>query len=309
MPPSKHTVDITDAAALQQVDIRSITFSEPKTISRDTCVCSTQMPKGASTAPDALVVRIPGAKILRMSSQKGSATVLTKVNKAALNFIMALDDVCLNAAMNKASEWFMHKIKTSLIDDFFRPSTEASSKAHGGVAARFKLLLSEDDMVPNLVEGMSYDMTMKFVGLQFRKQHFCALWKIAGIKHADAKVKVDFVEDDLDDDDDDSRDAAFTDDDLLSQFTMDDIRNMVHDLRASMDALEAYHAAEAKKHKAVLASLKAMKLRLGGIDTGSEQQNDISSSNMNDIMRLVNKLSEELAGLTNIGDPSETDRD
>lgn len=261
-------------------DFSAVCFSEPKNVSKDTCICAASIRNNKTC--DGIVIRMPSSHIIRVSVQKGSATIHAKINKPAIKFIMSLDDRCLTSAVENASEWFMHKVKSSLIEDFFKPSTEVNTKTDG-VVARFKLILSEEDMVPNLLEGGYYDLSMKFVGLQFRKQHFCALWQIVSVTPVDeprvshTSTKLAFLDDESDDEDD-----------ILAQISLDEINTMVHDLQKSLDDVDKGIASKMKELKASSASVKGMKQRLADV------LKHISASNIHATMKVLSTLFEEL---------------
>lgn len=292
MKQKSASIDITgEAGASFAFD--TLSFAEPKNVSKDTCICAATL-KGKA---DGLVIRMPAARVVRVSLQKGSATVQTRVNRAAIRFIMGLDERCLASAMANASEWFMHKVKSSLIEDFFRPSTEVTNKTDGSVVARFKLAISDEDLVPNILEGQYYDLGMKLVGLQFRKQHFCALWKLVALGGADAASvpgaaleRLSFI-----DDSDDEMISGICDDDVISQITQEDIRTMVSDIDGLLQVQEARLAEENKRLKSSLASVKSMKQRLSD---AVKDDKHISNSNLHSTMRVLNTLSEELSSLS-----------
>jgi hypothetical protein len=275
------------------VNLSTLSFAEPKSCGKDACLlCAATFVHDGK--PDSLTIRIPNAKIVRLATQKGSATVQVKINKPATKFMVGLDERCLHVALEKASVWFMHKVKTALIEDFFKPSTEVSNIADG-ITVRYKLAVAEDDMVPTLTEGHAYDLTLRLLGLQFRKQHFSALWSLTSVKGVSKKHAADVTFVPADDaSSGEPEDAGFTDDDIIADIAKDDIVAMCKDTRVAIEQSEARHAEQLKIHKTALSSLKIMKQKLISLE-----QNDqyLSTTNINLTMKVLNSMFEDLADI------------
>jgi len=289
-----HAIDITTEASATSFDMATLAFSEPKNAGSDTCVCV--------SVPN-VAVKVARARVVRLTAQKKSATLLVKVNKVATKFMLAFDEQCLGIATSHASEWFMHKVNPSLIEDFFRPSTEVNAKSDGSIVVRFKLVMSDDDLVPSLSAGSDYDLTLKLVGLQFRKQHFCAVWKMASSSAAAEQPsdRFGFIVQGLDSADDDTdTDARVTDDDLLEQLSLDEVTSMIGTIRASVETMEAHHTEELRRHRTTLSHVKTVRQTfdadLAQYAQASALQN-ISRKSINDIIKTINALSDKLASI------------
>jgi hypothetical protein len=261
----------------------------------------------------AMHVKLPYVRVVKISVQKGTATLLLQTSNSVVRFLTALDARCLRCALDNSNSWFMHRIKSDLIEDFFRPSTEllatdAPSSEDGAgstIAARLKVQLPDGELaVPNIKEGQAYEMNLKLLGLQFRKQHFCVVWKLLAAKKVSAKKAsppVAFLEDE----EGAGSAAATTDDDiLLAGFSSkDDFTAILDGIGMTLSAREAEHLQHVKDHKAALAHVKGLRQRLSSIQavlagqargSGSGSRSIKSSPCITDALRALNSLSEEL---------------
>lgn len=275
------TVDVSDADALAKFSALSVDFREPKKTSSDSFLCP------ALYGPDVLQLRIPNAKIVRVIAGKGSATILLKVSSRVVKMLMEFDERCLSAALNNTDSWFMHKMNPALIEDFFKGSTEVNTKGQG-IVARFKLACAEGDILPNLNVDAAYDIALRLSGLQFRKQNFCALWKLTQAKASavqqpqDDKKKQDRACMILDVDEDDDSAASSSDgesDVELLQPSHEDIDQMINDLGTEMERLDAHHNALIKHHKDCIGQLKLLRQKLSKVRSSAKPAERLADVN------------------------------
>ncbi len=201
------TLDASDASSLSSFDAsKSITFQEPKKISRDSCICLANVTSsGSRTAgTKSFVLNIPRTRLVRTLKSKDSVTLIVNVANVAKShvhkFLLSLDQWSLTSAMEHSDKWFMHNMNASLVEDFFKGSVEMDCRT-GSVVARFKLYIADDDaLVPTMTVGRDYSLSLKFVGLQFRKQNFAAVWKLQVANDVTTEAKNEFIIVDTDDD-------------------------------------------------------------------------------------------------------------
>lgn len=295
----RHSISALDA----------VSFAEPSHTGKETCLCPLDTAHGA-----AMHVKLPYVRVVKIAVQKGTATLLLQTSNSIVRFLTALDARCLRCALDNSNSWFMHRIKSDLIEDFFRPSTEllatdapASTDGACGstIAARLKVQLPDGELgVMNIKEGQAYEMNLKLLGLQFRKQHFCVVWKLLAAKKVAAKKAAPPVAF-LEDEEGAGSAATTTDDDiLLAGFSSkDDFAAILDGIGMTLSAREAEHLQHVKDHKAALAHIKGLRQRLSGIQavlagqargSGSGSRSIKSSSCITDALRALNALSEEL---------------
>jgi Family of unknown function (DUF5871) len=294
----KKHISVDSAEGARALDVSAIGFREPKKVSSDAFVCTGFVaPNG-----DGLQLRVSEASVLRVTASKSSATIIVKVPKFATRLLAALDEHSVSEAMRNTDAWFMHKMSPTLIEDFYKPSTEVNSKGQGGIAARFKLVLSDTDIIPNLSSEVTYDMTIRLSGLQFRKQNFCLVWKLVQAKPAKAAAAPNkhgkvtscmFGDDDADDDSDDASSTATNNDDDLIEPDAEDIERMVADIAATLDAIDGKCAADLKRCKEISARSKSLHQRFGKIQMQHTKGQRYS-------LEDLNHLSDDLHGLAEL---------
>lgn len=250
---AKHHVilDASDASSLSSFDAaQCIAFQEPKKMSRDCCICHASIsshqtpnskPHATKSHASSLVLNIPRARLVRTLKTKDSVTLLVKTTKSVHKCLMGIDDWSLTSAMEHSEKWFMHNVNASLIEDFFKGSVEVDCRT-GTRVARFKLYVNPDDdglLTPTMTIGREYSLSLKFVGLQFRKQNFAAVWKLVEATDVDDADDADTKLMISSDDDDEEDDVEPIDEPCPMP---QDMVDMINDMKLKIEELHAHHA-------------------------------------------------------------------
>lgn len=252
-------------------DVNRIAFLEPRNKSSDTCICDAYVtspstmdgqPPTTNTTKrkTALHVKVGCAQIVKSSSSvKGCVTLLARVPKAVLDAAAQLDARFLQAAVSGTDGWFLHKMNPSMVEDFFRPSVELFGPRRE-VVARFRILTSSEDLVPALAVDGHYDLTLKLVGLLFRRQQFCAAWRIVAA-NATSNVLM------MSDDDDESTSPDYDADEVreLLRPSPEDIVQALAGFAQNLSAQQQRHSLAVQSHKAALGQIKSLSQRVAAL--------------------------------------------
>ena len=266
-------LDAGDASQLSAFDAaQRIAFQEPKKTSRDSCVCQAVMLSSkANATAKSMVLNVPSARLLRTLKNKDSITLVVKVPKCVQRLLLNLDGHCLSSAVQQSDKWFMHNINASLIEDFFKGSVEVDCMT-GSTVARFKLHLGDEDALqPTMAVDRDYSLSLKFVGLHFRKQHFAALWKL--VMADDVTVPdIDIIHDDEYDDTDDE------DEKLICPLPQDMV-DMAAEMRERVTVLHDHHVAVASRLSELAQRLSIATMTMADFNEVSDALAELCSAN------------------------------
>ena len=298
-----------------QHDWSTLEFMDPTNMGKDACVCH------VAGAP--LHVTLPCVRVARVVAmqQTDCVTLSLHASKDLVRSFLLLDKRCLFLALANCSSWFMHRIKADLIEDFFRPSTELIAASDGNndgghkndtrssaVAVRLKVMVPEGELIPNVREGQWYNMAFTLLGLQFRKQHFCVLWKLAAVhtvnKPRSTPTMRPAYNQYLIGGSDDGSEGTDNDTDVLDEDILQcgfssaaDVDALVSGMHDALRRKETYHTAQSKIHRAALTSLKSIGQRLSHVQGLLEDANLRPTLRVSDALKTLNVLSDELATL------------
>ena len=197
----------------------AIRFAPPKEDgeSSDACVAKAYVMPGRA----ALRVALRGCKVVRVrESRKNVPTVHFLCGRHELEMLMALDERVVAIAKTSIDAWFMHKMNPDLVEEYYRGNTETDIK-HGIVAR----IVIDGKLAKRMASPSEtpVDVTLRLVGVQFRRQFFTPVWKIVSAEPSSIKSvschPSFLVDDQVDGDDitgeDEQDDAGPTQDECL----------------------------------------------------------------------------------------------
>jgi hypothetical protein len=276
---NNNILDALDEASVRAFDCARIGFSDPKKQGRDAYLCPAYVEPSSQ-----LQMRLHLHVLRVLPTTKDTVSIVARVPRHVTKFLSVFDEHCLDAALQNTDRWFMHSMTRALIEDFFKASTEVSSRDKG-IVARFRVALSDTEMVPMVHDGTSYDMTFKCMGLQFRRQTFAALWKITSCSSI-AQQPLAFQSPDGEVDEDDDADSQDCDLILPGQ---EELHGMLADMEASLRVLRQEHSARSQFHAGIV---EQADLLLGRVQAAAVAPT----------VRLVDALSEDHRKVIDMGD-------
>ena len=267
------TVDAGDAVALSKFDPTCLHFDEPAG-GPPAMLCKGHVGPGHGI----LNLHLPAVRAVRVAPIKDTLTLTVAAPRRAVRFVMDLDRHCLDTVSKNIEAWFARNVSPPLVEEYFSTSTEVTKR--GSVVARFRLVGT--DMLPKLHTDRDYDVTLRFVGLQFHKHSFCVLWKLKKCLPARSTPTSSWMPDGEADDDS----SSVCTDELIVP-SADDVQDIVRSMATALDAHVARHTAAITAHRGQLARVKAARQRL----------ELVTSAPGGPTMRDLDELSDHIAGL------------
>ena len=122
--------------------------------------------------------------------------------------------------------------------------------------------MDSDVAVPHPEVGHDLDMTVRLVGLQFRRQNFCLVWKLVAARAVPSLAGMTFVDSG---DEHEAEEDAPSDEELLRP-SADDVAAIVSDLDRRLGVFEGEAASRAKACKALRQRLARLRDKKRGSD-------------------------------------------
>jgi hypothetical protein len=168
---------------------RTLRFKAPKEAD-GMYVCHAVMPQSRR-----LQVKVDSAKVASVSSA-GNKTrrVYLSLSKDQARQLMALDEFILSYVKDHLESWFDGNLDESLVDDYHRPIVVA--EAGMGVCAKIVMASKSVSGGAATLEPGYHDATFQLIGVQFMKQQFCLVWRLATASPPSIEDEVSRAEED-----------------------------------------------------------------------------------------------------------------